>query len=358
MRGFLETRVRWLFVFIVSAASVMLVLLAYRYVLVPVGPDIYRIDALRGRFCKYPCHTPPPQPQASPGPSPTPSNWEAFVAEFPSSEHASMERSHRFDQLAALKPLSMANFGQQMDVTSFQLHLQFHQVLEASDGSLYVVAESCAWVGPGGCSRYHFGMLNADNFMEIWLPHQSGEWQQMEMAAASTPDEVVVRTMAWGGTQLHQYRVTRHDIVQTAITHDGVFTNPIDHRLRSGETCRVEADPASAIYVKAVSASGQTRPLVSKADFLAAAQHLITLSDPNLVYCTHFQEVDMLIAGYYYTRVTFVVAQGHLWLAAPAEPSAITPHHMVLFTSVIDAQGHPSGDTFDYVNVTRKKLIP
>jgi len=66
----------------------------------------------------------------------------------------------------------------------------------------------------------------------------------------------------------------------------------------------------------------------------------------------------MLIAGYYYTRVTFVVAQGHLWLAAPAEPSAITPHHMVLFTSVIDAQGHPSGDTFDYVNVTRKKLIP
>jgi hypothetical protein len=250
--------------------------------------------------------------------------------------------------------MSMSNFGQQMEVTSFQLHMQFHQVLEATDGSLYVVAESCAWVGPGGCSRYHFGILDGEHFTEIWLPHKSGEWQQMEILDASTPDVVLVRTMAWGEMNMRQYRVSRHDIIQTAVTREEAATNPIDKQLHSGETCRLDADPASASYVDAVNPMGRARPLVSKADFLDAAQHLIELSDPNVVYCTHFRDVDLLVVGFFETQVTFVVTPGHVWLASPAEPSAVTSHHMVFFTSVRDAQGFPSGETYDYVNVTPK----
>jgi hypothetical protein len=357
MRGFLTMRVRLPVVVVASAVLVTLILLVFRYALVPVGSDVYRIDTLGGTFCKYPCQTFPPQIMPTQGPTPTPFNFSASLATLSKDERLQAQRSHRLQQLAALRPMSMSNFGQQMEVTPLQLHLQFHQVLESADGSLYIVAESCAWVGAGGCSRYHLGILDGDRLMEIWLPHKSGEWQQMEMLATSTPEVVLVRTMAWGEMNMRQYRVSRHDIIQTAVTHEGAATTPIDKRLGSGETCRADPDLASTTYVDAFDATGHARPLVSKADFLYATQHAIELSDPNVVYCTHFQDVDLLVVGFFDTRVTFVVAPGHVWLASPAEPSAITPHHMVLFTSVIDAQGFPSGDTFDYANVTRKSPL-
>jgi hypothetical protein len=62
----------------------------------------------------------------------------------------------------------------------------------------------------------------------------------------------------------------------------------------------------------------------------------------------------MLVVGDTGSQVTFVVAPGRLWLASPGAPFAITRHHLVQFTDVLDDIGASTG-SWDYVNVTRKR---
>lgn len=356
MENMLKMRIRWPWVIVVSAIMVTVVLIIYRYHYVLVGSDIYRIDALTGHFCMYPCRTIPPQMYPSQGPTPTPFNIDAYMATQPIKEQLDYARAQGLRKLQARKPMSMSNFGQQTDTTSFRLDYLFHQVLESDDGQLYVVYESCAFVGAGGCDRYHFGTLDGNRLMEIWLPHDRGEWGEMVLLATSTPSAPVVRaTQREGPAAPHQYRVSKHDIIQVPVTKDDDLSTQIDHRLASGETCRLERSRSSAAFVNATDPSGHTRALVSKSEFLAETENLVELSDPDLAYCTHFQDVDMLVVGYGDSQVTFVVMRGRLWLASPASPFAITRHHLVLFTNVVDEQGALSGGTWDYVNVTRKR---
>ena len=359
MQDMLKTRIRWPWVIVVSAIMVTVLLVIFRYHYVIVGSDVYRIDALTDRFCKYPCQTFPPQVYPSQGPTRTPFNIDAYMANQPMKEQLEYARSNRIQKLQAWKPMNMSNFGQQTEASHFQLDALFRQVLEASDGTLWVIYETCVFIGPGGCDRYHFGILDGQRLVEIWLPHDQGEWNAMGLAASSTPDAPVVRVGLWGDTPLpnRQYRVTKHDIVQGPMSAEGYFSNAAmdyDKHLRSGEACRLERSSASPAFVNAVDSRGRARSLLSKSDFLAATQNIVQLSDPEYAYCTHFLDVDLLIAGYRGDQVTFVVAPGRLWLASPAAPFAITRSHLLLLADVSGEEGAHSGGTWDYVNVTRK----
>jgi len=351
----LKMQIRWVWVAIVSAVMVGVLLAIYRYHYVWVGSDVYRIDAVTGHFCKYPCVTIPPQVLASQGPTPTPFNLDAYMATQPMNDQLRYARAKRLQLLQASKPMSMSNFGQQTEAVHFRLNALFHDVLEASDGRLWVIYETCAFIGAGGCSRYHFAMLDGDQLTEIWLPHDHGEWNIMNLTSASTPDAPVVRVNQ-GGTTPRQYRVTEHDIIQGPVSDEVYLSNTAtnyDKHLQSGETCRLNRSPASPTLVNAVGAHGRVRPLVSKSDFLAATQNIVQVSDPDFIYCTHFLEADLLIVGYGESQATLVIAPG-LWLASPGAPFAITKHHLVQFTDVLDERGAPTG-SWDYVNVTGKR---
>lgn len=356
-RHMLQMRVRFGWVLAISAVLVALVLAIYRYHYVLVGSDVYRIDALTGRFCKYPCQTIPPQVYPSQRATPTPFNVDAYMATQPITDQLKFARAKRMRLLQAWKPMSMSNFGQQTDAIHFRSNALFRDVLEASDGRLWVIYETCAFIGPGGCSRYHFAVLEGDKLMDIWLPHDHGEWNAMGLVGTSTPDAPVVRVSQWGAAGSHQYRVTRHDIVQEPVSGAGYLSNAAmdyDKHLRSGESCRLEPSSVSTAFVNAVDAHARTRLLVSKRDFLAATQNIVQLSDPEFAYCTHFQDLDLLIVGYGEAQVTVVVEPDRLWLASPGAPFAITQRHLVQFTDVLDEIGAPTG-SWDYVIVTRKK---
>jgi hypothetical protein len=191
--------------------------------------------------------------------------------------------------------------------------------------------------------------------MEVWLPHESGDWSSMGFASTTTPDAPVL-VVDQSGTAQRQYRVTKRDIIQAPIAHEESSVNAameFDQHLRSGEKCRLEQSRDSQAFVNAVDARGHARSLVSKSDFLATTHNIVQLSDPDNTYCTHFQDIDLLIVGYDTNQVTLVVAPGKLWLASPAAPFAITPHHLVLHSDLLQ-DGAPSG-SWDYVNVTRKR---
>ena len=357
MENLLKMRIRWPWVIVVCAIMVTVLLVIFRYHYVLLGSDVYRIDALTRQFCKYPCQTIPPQVYPSQGPTRTPFNIDAYMATQPMDEQRKYARVKRLLLLQASKPMSMSNFGQQTDAAHFRLSALVHDVLEASDGELWVIYETCAFIGPGGCSRYHFGILDGGQLMEIWLPHDHGEWNEMGLAPTTTLDAPVVRVGQWGATTLRQYRVTKNDIVQSPVSGEGSFSNGAtnyDKHLRSGETCRLDPLPASAAFVNAVDARGRARSLVSKSAFLAATQNLVQLTDPEFAYCTHFHDLDMLVVGYLESQVTFAVATDRLWLASPGAPFAITPNHLIQFTDVLDERGAPTG-SWDYVNVTLKR---
>ncbi|HXN08869.1 MAG TPA: hypothetical protein VN860_04330, partial [Candidatus Acidoferrales bacterium] len=281
MENMLKMRVRWAWVIIVSAVIVAVLLVIYRYHYVLVGSDVYRIDTLTRHFCKYPCETEPPQVYPSQGPTPTPFNIDAYMSTQPMKEQLVYARAQRLRNLQASKPMSFANFGQQTQAAHFRLNAGFHDVLEANDGRLWVIYETCAFIGPGGCDRYHFGILDGEQLMEIWLPHDQGQWSAMGLAAASTPDAPVVRVSQWGDTPPRQYRVTKRDIVQGPVSSEGYLSNAAtnyDKHLRSGETCRLASSPASPAFVNAVDARGRARSMVSKSDFLAATENIVQLS--------------------------------------------------------------------------------
>src|ERR1700736_2114141 len=224
-RRMLKMRIRWLWVIIVSALMVAVMLTIYRYHYVLVCSDVYRTDALAGQHCKYPCATIAPQVFPSQGPTPTPFNIDAYMATQPVNDQLKYARAKRLQLLQAPKPMSFANFGQQTQAAHFRLNALFHDVLEASDGRLWVIYETCAFIGPGGCSRYHFGMLDGEQLMEIWLPHDHGEWNSMGLTSASTPDAPVVRVSQWGVTPSRQYRVTKRDIVQGPVSGEDYLSN-------------------------------------------------------------------------------------------------------------------------------------
>ncbi|MDQ6766957.1 MAG: hypothetical protein M3Z41_04025 [Candidatus Eremiobacteraeota bacterium] len=334
---------------------IALVLITFRDRYVQVGQDVYRIDALTGSFCRYPCETFPPQVLPSVGPTPTPYNREADIAQLPIGEQLAYARGDRFRKLqAAAGPFDMANFGQQMETVALHLDDVIKQAFESSDGMLYVVYSHCTSIG-AGCERYHMGFIAGDSLTEVWLPHGPLPWLYMELLSSSTPDTAVVRASDQDG-KIHQFAVSSRGIVHIPITRDGSLDVRLPHALDSGESCRLEPRSGSSTMIWAIDAKGHQRELVSKRDFRNATENLIELTDVAEAWCTHFYDVNMLVAGDQYQQdVTFMLTPGRIRLAASNAPSFMTRHSMMFAETKTDKDGGVVG--WDYCIARPKRKL-
>lgn len=361
--NFFSLRPRWPLVLGVGATLVVLVLIVFRYQYVMSSSGVYRIDTLTGHFCQYPC-TPepfPPTPVTASTPTPAPTTFSEYLANQPVDEQLGYAREQRFLALLALAPpANMANFGQQMTAASFHADNLIGQGFETSSRALYVVYSHCASEGTG-CEHYHLGILDGDTLQEIWLPHalssglQSEYWQYMEVLSSSEGDTVVVRGQNSDGTT-HQYSVSSSAITEVKPSTSGDLALPVLRTLGDGASCQIDNARDSPTFVWAMVAQGRKSALVTKNDFLAMTNKTIRLKDVDVLYCTHFQDVDMLVVGSSGMYVTIVLKNGSLRLASPGNPIIITSHHLLLATTEVDSQGMVV-PMWDYVHVRPKKSL-
>lgn len=349
-------KINWLRVLIPSAIIAALVLVTFRYDYVMNNSTVYRIDALTSRFCKYPCTPKPTQPpMPSPQPTATPISEAKYLANRPLKDQLANEAAQRMVGLEATVHMSDTNFGQAMSNSYFQTNSVIEQAFESSDGLLFVVSSTCAQIG-AGCERYHFEIVSGDQLQEIWLPHKSGEWEQMNLQSSSYGRTAVVRAQTFGEQGPYGFEISGRSIVRVPAPDLSQIDSSPSRRLADGTTCALETKATSPTLIWRVKTGRPRTALVSKAQLLDATQSAIRPSDVADAYCSHFHDVDLLIALNDDARLIFVLAPGEFRFAGPGEPILETRNHMLLMQTDVDQSGSPIA--WEYANMTPKVPFP
>ncbi len=329
------------------------ILIVFRYQYTLNGSTAYRIDALTGSFCAYPCTPAPTNPPlpATPAASPTPFNEQGYAAQLPSDERLAYAANARVGALQSTVSMAYANLGQRLTNAYFRSdHLiKDGQGFEMPDGTFWVVYSTCASEG-AGCERYDLAILDGETLHPIWLPHSGGDWYFMEMLASSSGGRIVVSASPPETT----FVVTEREIAQVPTMRERDLEAVPPRVLGDGSTCSMDRSPASPVFVWATSTGKAKRPLLSKTAFLVAAHDAIRLTDIDDLYCTSFQGVDLLVAGNGETKLTFVLAPPSARYAAPGEPIIMTNHHLLFRVIDEDAQGSVQG--WGYAHITLKRF--
>ena len=349
----ISAKINWLRVLIPSAIVVVLVLVAFRYHYFLNNSQVYRIDALTGGFCRYPC-TPEPTSPTMPSvqPTPTPESEAQYVASLPLREQLANEAAQRMAALESTMHMSDTNFGQRFSNSYFRLNGVIDQAAETADGLLFVVYSTCAQIG-AGCERYHFGIVSGETVQEVWLPHKGRDWYGMDMLTSSVADTAVVRGECFcDRDESEEFEVTHRSIQRVPLTNTPPLDSAVPRNLVSGATCAIDTSPKTTTFLWTVSASGRKMPLISKAALLDATSDAIKLSDVETAYCSHFHNVDLLVASSGDARLIFVLAPGQFRLAGPGEPALVTHNHMLLEETDVDRDGNAIG--WEYADMSPK----
>jgi hypothetical protein len=343
----LEKRINWFRVAIGATIGVAIVLTMFRYRYETAGSHIYRIDALTGRYCEYPCATTAAQPVVqNPSATPTRFNVEAYMAKQPVRDQLVYAQAKRLRAFQATLPIGESSFFGGMRTSLLRLDCIITGAFESSDGVLYVVYAHCQTIGPG-CERYHFGFIDHATVNEIWLPHGSEPWMGMDLLSSSAGETAVVQAATDQGTT--QYAVNTEKIVRTRPSSDlsGVDVSP-PRVLSTGEGCVVDTSRAPTL-VWAVG-RGSKRAFISTQEFLRATNGILDVSDAGEGWCTHFHDVDLFVIGTdKESPSTFVIDHGTMEFAAPATPEMATANHMLLMRIEASPDGGITG--WDYLNV-------